>query len=192
MTWLKLSDDFGEDCARARLSDAAFRTHVEGLVWAMRRETDGYVDDIDVRRFAETSDPKAAVQELVNAGFWRALPNGSLQIIHAMEHQPEADVIAARRKKTAERVRRHRRKAAGLAAVEDEEDTGNGVTSPVSERVTRVGAGRVGSGRAQRQGAPTEDTNGASSGATQAWSPVRKPGSGWPVGTVGDEMNEPA
>ena len=50
--WLKLSDDFGDDCARLKLSDAAFRTLVESLLWAMRRENGGSIDNIDIRRFA--------------------------------------------------------------------------------------------------------------------------------------------
>ncbi len=62
MTWAKLSDSFGDEVAG--LSDAAFRTHVEALLWTMRRETDGHLAERDVRRFAETADPAAAVQEL--------------------------------------------------------------------------------------------------------------------------------
>ncbi|MGC7224587.1 hypothetical protein RBA13_22790, partial [Mycobacteroides abscessus subsp. massiliense] len=38
MTWTKLSDDYGDDCWR--LSDAAFRTHTEGLCWSNRKLLD--------------------------------------------------------------------------------------------------------------------------------------------------------
>ena len=113
MTWTKLSDDFGDDCARAGLSDAAFRLHVEGLLWAMRRENGGHVDLRDIARFADASDPTAAVVELVAAGFWQR-DGKDCRIVHHMEHQPEPEVLAARRKKTAERLRRHRRERAGL------------------------------------------------------------------------------
>jgi hypothetical protein len=115
MTWLKVSDDFGDDCARAGLTDAAFRTHIEGLCWAMRRETGGRIDAIDVRRFAETERPSAAIQELVDAGFWTRTERGYL-IVHHMQHQPEPDVIAKRREKSAERQRKKRRRDAGLTA----------------------------------------------------------------------------
>lgn len=135
MTWLKLSDDFGDQCAD--LSSDAFRTHVEGLLWTMRRETGGRLSVRDVSRFSEVDDPDAAVRELLAAGFWREAAGG-YEVVHHIEHQPEPDVIARRRQATAERVRRHRRKRAGL----DAEPVGNGVT----ERVTRDGTGRDGTG----------------------------------------------
>lgn len=113
MTWLKLSDDFADDAARVGLSDAAFRTHVEGLLWTMRRETDGWLDDVDVRKAIETPNAPAAITQLVDVGYWRREGHG-YRIVHHMEHQPESDVLAARRKNTAERVNRHRRKRAGL------------------------------------------------------------------------------
>lgn len=111
MTWLKLSDDFGDQCAD--LSDTAFRTHVEALLWTMRRETAGVVTTRDVSRFAESADGRDAVTELVARGFWDEYDNGYL-IRHHMEHQPEPEVLTARRRNDAERQRRKRRKAAGL------------------------------------------------------------------------------
>jgi hypothetical protein len=139
MVWLKTSDDFPDDCARVRLSDAAYRTHHEGLSWTMRRETGGWIDRLDLRRFAETTDPAAAVQELCAVGFWRAVDDG-WQIMHAMDDQPEPEVLAQRRAATKERVRRHRMKKAGL------NPDGNAVTDTVTERDTRDGSGRVGTG----------------------------------------------
>jgi hypothetical protein len=149
VTWLKLSDDFAEQAARDGLTDAAFRTHVEALLWTMRRETGGWIWSRDIRRFAETADPEAAVIELVSLGWWHhpiadgrypeeeSYP-GQFKLVANMDDQPEPDVIEARRRKTAERVRRHRRKQAGLHLVEPEDPECNGVT----ERVTRDGTGR--------------------------------------------------
>jgi hypothetical protein len=113
MTWLKLSDDFADDCARAGLSDAAFRTHIEGLVWAMRRETGGYLDDLDIRRAIETENAAAAIAELLAVGFWVRELHG-YRIVHAMDQQVEPEVIAHRRKLAADRKRRQRRRMAGL------------------------------------------------------------------------------
>lgn len=113
MTWTKIAENFPEDCARVHLSDAAVRTHLEGLVWAMRRENDGRLLSRDLARLADTPDPTAAADELVAVGFWTQLPDG-WQIEHQMEHQPESDVIAARRELNAERQRKHRRKGVGL------------------------------------------------------------------------------
>jgi hypothetical protein len=112
MTWTKLSDDFTDQCAD--LSDAAFRTHVEALVWTMRRETGGYLTMRDVRRMAESPHAEMAVEELVNVGWWSVERQG-YRINHHMEHQPEPDVIEARRNLAAERQKRHRRKKAGLS-----------------------------------------------------------------------------
>jgi hypothetical protein len=144
--WLKTSDDFPDDCARIGLSDAGYRTHHEGLSWVMRRENGGHVNTRDLRRFAETSDPDAAVAELVAAGFWRRTPDGWL-IVHAMGDQIEPEVMARRRARTRERVRRHRMKAVGLLPADPGNAVTNGVSNGVTERVTRVGSGRDGSGR---------------------------------------------
>lgn len=114
MTWLKLSDDFADDLARIGLSDAAFRAHVEGLLWSMRRETGGELDRIAVRRCIEVADPDAAIQELVDAGLWARLPGGGFQVVHGMDVQVEPDVMAKRREANAERQRRKRRKAVGI------------------------------------------------------------------------------
>jgi hypothetical protein len=110
--WLKLSDDFGDECARLDLSDSAFRTLVESLLWVMRRETGGLIDSIDIRRFAESPHVDGAVDELVSKGCWVETPNGHQVCLH-MQHQVEPEVIARRREKDAERQRRHRAKAAG-------------------------------------------------------------------------------
>jgi hypothetical protein len=111
VTWTKLSDDFSDECHS--LSDAAFRSHIEGLIWTMRRETDGYITPHDVKRFAESPHAQMAVDELVACGWWEIDGQG-YRIRHHMEHQPEPDLIARRREQTAERQKRFRRKKAGL------------------------------------------------------------------------------
>jgi hypothetical protein len=109
--WLKLSDDFGDLCARHKLSDAAFRTLVESLLWAMRRENGGSIDTIDIKRFAESPEALSAVTELVDKQCWSPTESG-YQVQTHMEHQIEPDVIATRRQKEAERQRKHRAKKA--------------------------------------------------------------------------------
>lgn len=112
MTWTKLSDDYGDECSE--LTDAAFRTHTEALIWAMRRENAGYITGRDVKRFAESPHIELAVTELVSCGWW-SIEGQGYRINHHMEHQPEPDLIAKRRELTADRVKRHRRKKAGLS-----------------------------------------------------------------------------
>lgn len=113
MVWAKLTDDFPDRAARAELSDAAFRTHVEALCWVMRRETGGALTARDLRRCAETTDPPAAAAELVAAGWWRPAAAGWL-LVESMGDQPDPETIEARRRMASERQRRKRRKAAQL------------------------------------------------------------------------------
>jgi hypothetical protein len=149
--WLKNSDDYPEDCARAGLSDAAYRTHHEALCWVMRRENGGHISKRDVQRFAESDLADEAVEDLVACGFWRAVAGGYEVVFH-LEHQPEPDVIQARREAAAERQRRHRRARLGLPDV--------GPSPHQSPRESRrdqtcdpgrVGSGRVGSGQLREE-----------------------------------------
>lgn len=105
VTWTKLSDDFGDECAA--LSDAAFRTHVEGLLWVMRRETGGALTPRDVRRFAETTNPLDAIAELVGADLWRETTTG-WHIVHGMNHQPTPEEVQARKAQAAARSKAYR------------------------------------------------------------------------------------
>jgi len=116
MTWLKLGDEFPDDCAAAGLSDSAFRLHVEGLSWVMKRETGGWVSSRDVRRLSDSTDPQAALAELLAAGLWidPEKVEKKYLIVHHMDLQPEPDEIALNRKKAAERQRNSRRRRAGL------------------------------------------------------------------------------
>jgi hypothetical protein len=116
MTWTKLSDSFADECARVGLSDAAVRTHIEGLIWAMRRESGGYLDSRDIRRAIETENAAVAIAELLAVGFWERRGTGYL-ITHHMEHQPEPDLLEKRRQNDAQRQRKRRRKLAGLEDV---------------------------------------------------------------------------
>lgn len=107
MVWTKLDDRYGDDCAP--LSDAAFRTHTEALNWTMRRETEGRITTRDLRRFAETADPDAAVAELAEIGWWEDHDSGDgWQVIKDMPYQRTKEQIAADREATADRQRRWR------------------------------------------------------------------------------------
>jgi hypothetical protein len=138
VTWLKTSDDFPDQCAD--LSDAAYRTHHEALTWAMRRENAGRLPYREVRRFAESTASHAAVQELVEKGFWKD-DGTAYQVIHHMEHQPEPEVIAKRRELAAERQRKSRLKKAGITPMSQRDTTRDRVRDNTRD------PGRVGSGR---------------------------------------------
>lgn len=172
MTWAKFADDFPDQCGRAGLSDNAFRVHVEGIIWAMRRENGGRFSTRDLVRSSDAADPEAGAAELVAVGFWEGVPEG-WQVIHHMEHQPEPEVIRARRGKDADRQRKHRRNAAGLdpdppveptpsrrdKRRDSRRDHTHDVTPPVTRDPGRVGAGRVETGKDALDG--TNDVTGA-------------------------------
>jgi hypothetical protein len=116
MTWLKVGEEFTLEMAKADISDAAFRLHVEGLAYAMDRENDGRFSEREVRRFAECKDAVAAVQELTDAGFWQRVGAGELQIVHHMEEQPSSAYLTDKRQNEATRQRRKRELDALIAS----------------------------------------------------------------------------
>ena len=89
MTWTKLSDDFSDDCWK--LSDAAFRLHVEALNWTMRKLTGGLLAKDEMRLWPK--HPEAAA-ELVDRGYWRD-EDDSFVIVHHMGYQREPEKVLA-------------------------------------------------------------------------------------------------
>lgn len=151
MTWLKLSDDFTD--RTEALSDAAFRLHTEGLNLAIKREQGPYLPASKLQRWTNVRSSIAdAAEELVRLGFWEP-EDGGFVIREHMEHQPEPEVLAARRKNAAQRQRRKRLKDAGIS----EEDPLSRRDSPSDypredmRYPGRGGTGRVGTGRASAQ-----------------------------------------
>jgi hypothetical protein len=111
MVWVKLSDDFPIKPAELKVSDASFRTHVEGLCWVMKQENAGLVSESALKRLAETENPQQAVQELVDKGLWKRI-EGGYQILHHMELQIEPEVLAIRREKDNAKHRAQRMRGA--------------------------------------------------------------------------------
>lgn len=136
MTWLKLSDDYHDQCAA--LSDAAYRTHTEALGWTMRRETGGFLTTREVRRLAESLEAQGAVQELLEQGFWEPTDSG-YRILHHMEHQPEPEVIAKRRQNDAERQRKKRQASVNVVSMSRRDTQRDDTRDP-----GRDGSGRYG------------------------------------------------
>lgn len=88
MTWTKLGDEFADECWT--LSDAAFRLHVEGLLWANRMVTNGQLAKDDMRRWSH--NPEAA-EELVSVGWWED-HGGHYLIVHHLGYQRTKEQIA--------------------------------------------------------------------------------------------------
>ncbi|SLF30401.1 Uncharacterised protein [Mycobacteroides abscessus subsp. bolletii] len=101
MTWTKISDDYGDDCWR--LSDAAFRTHTEGLCWSNRKLLDLVIPKSEVSRFAKNPH---AVRELVAEGYWQERGDNYV-IFHHGKYQRQRDkVINQQRANKANRAKR--------------------------------------------------------------------------------------
>jgi hypothetical protein len=84
MTWVKLGDEFFDECADAGLTDAAVRTHIEGVGFLYRLERENLeVQRRLLRRFAGSADAETAMHELVAVGFWRENRNGWVLVHHA-------------------------------------------------------------------------------------------------------------
>jgi hypothetical protein len=89
VTWTKLSDDFSDDCWE--LSDAAYRLHVEGLNWTMRKLNSGRLAKDEMLRWAKRP---GAAEELVARGYWRDEGN-YFAIVHHIGYQREPDKVLA-------------------------------------------------------------------------------------------------
>lgn len=87
MTWSKISDDFSDDCWE--LSDAAFRLHVEGLIWSNRKLTDLALKKDDMVRWAKR--PVAAA-ELVAIGWWTDIGQ-YYEIVHHGSYQRTKEAV---------------------------------------------------------------------------------------------------
>jgi hypothetical protein len=109
MPWTKLGDEFPDETRD--LSDRAFRTHVEALVWSNRHSLDLVIPKADMRYFAKTRYRQRAAEELVAAGWWEDLGKAwFIGNVHP-EWQPTRERIEAQREAATQRSRRFRDKS---------------------------------------------------------------------------------
>jgi hypothetical protein len=101
--WVKLDDQFTAHPKVARLSDLAFRVHIETMCYCARYLTDGYVPS-KVSRNVHWK----VLASLVASGLWEPVEDG-YRIHDWAEWNPPADAVRARRKRDAERKRAARR-----------------------------------------------------------------------------------
>jgi hypothetical protein len=161
VTWTKLGDDYADELAKVGVSDAAYRTLNEMLIWANRRENGATLTDRDVLRCTESPNVAEALAELVCLGLIDRIDGGYRVVFH-IEHQVEPEVIKARKSSAARRARDHRRRKAGLSVRPDDHVTRD-VTDDVRDDVTRdvradstrdpglVGSGQVGKTKPQQR-----------------------------------------
>jgi hypothetical protein len=68
MAFTMLGAEFPDDAAD--LSDCAFRTHVEGMVWSAKRGLDMRIPKRDLVRFAFSPTCEDGIRELLAFGWW--------------------------------------------------------------------------------------------------------------------------
>jgi hypothetical protein len=148
MTWTKLGDEFGD--ATWRLSDAAFRTHVEALMWSNRLGLDLMIPKRHLGRFAFSPGAEAATRELCAAGWWKEEGDFWNTGLRFADWQPESAVTDQRRAEAALRQRRHRMHVAGThdLCLPKHCAEARKVTRDVTHDPGRDGTGLYGTGRA--------------------------------------------
>lgn len=71
MTWRKTGTEFDDECANVGLSDAAYRTHLEGIGFVYKIENvECRFAKTALRRFATSEHTSEAIRELLDHGFW--------------------------------------------------------------------------------------------------------------------------
>lgn len=108
MTWAKFGDEYCGQLARADVSDAAFRTHTEGIAWLYRVEaTDLRIPKRLLRHIAVSEQYETAVKELEAVRFWKDRGD-AWEVVH------QADVI--RQSIAAQRAKKLRDRSAQRAS----------------------------------------------------------------------------
>jgi uncharacterized protein YdaU (DUF1376 family) len=114
MTYAKFGSEFPERLAADAMSDAAFRTHTEAIVWVYHVEAwDLRVPKHMLRRIATSADSEMAVKDLVAAGYWA--DDGAAWVIR---HHRQV-IVASLAAQAAKRERDRKAQAARRARLQD-------------------------------------------------------------------------
>jgi hypothetical protein len=137
MTWPKFGSEFPDECAHHGLSDAAFRTHVEAIVYLYRvEEYEMRIPKHLVRRFAGSSEWATAAADLVKVGFWRDDGNAYVVVHHGDVFRQSLAVQQKSRetsKRTSARHRAKRKVSTGTSADVTADLTRHVTTNTVSQ-----------------------------------------------------------
>lgn len=105
MTWTWISDDFTRRPNVLALSDAAFRAHIEAMVWANGQLQNGQIPRAAIRRIVSAEDITAVTTELVGAGLWEPLEDG-----YALDWTDQESAERVNERRALNRVRDERRR----------------------------------------------------------------------------------
>jgi len=117
VTYAKFGSEFPDCLAAAGLSDAAFRTHAEAIMWVYHVEAWNLrVPKHMLRRIAASIDAEAAVKELTAAGYWA--DDGEAWVIrhHAAVIHASLTAQAAKRERDRKAQHRHRERQRSISA----------------------------------------------------------------------------
>lgn len=115
MTWAKLDDAFPEHPKIDRLSDGAFRLHVQGICWSCKLLTDGFIPEDRVARLTPRYKASQLKELLVvhpphKHSVWEQV-DGGYRIHDFLAFQQSAAKVEEDRLKAAERMRRNRERS---------------------------------------------------------------------------------
>jgi len=116
MTWTKLGTEFFDSPGMLAVDRDARLVHVETMIWCNAQGTDGRIPRHALRKITDSSDPDAAVDQLIAAGEWESTEAG-WQIVKFLKgqggHQPSVAQVERNNKANAARVARSRAHAEG-------------------------------------------------------------------------------
>ena len=115
MMWSKFGTEYSDELADAALTDAAFRTHTEALMFLYRIESrDLRIRKHIIKRFAGSGEWDAAVRELVAKKFWREDGLDYIVVQHSSVYRQSVAAQRDKRErdKKAQQEHRNREKAA--------------------------------------------------------------------------------
>jgi hypothetical protein len=160
MTWGRFDDRYPSNRKIGRLSDAAFRLDVSGILWSSENLTDGRIAPDELGLIPKIKRPKACAAELVEKGRWHI--SGHLcercpqvddgWIIHDYhEYNPTAEKVREEKQAKAKRQRKwlDKRKMSRDAS---QDTSGGGSKDGAPSPPRPEGGGGTGSPRADAVG----------------------------------------
>jgi hypothetical protein len=137
VTWAKFGSEFPDCLAGAGLSDAAFRTHTEAIMWVYHVEAwDLRIPKHMLRRIAASAESESAVKELAAAGYW-ADDGDAWQIRHhgnVVLASLSAQAAKRERDRKAQQKHRERRRSVSADASAYQTDRQTGRKAHLRER----------------------------------------------------------
>lgn len=119
VTWVKLGQEFWDECAGTGLSDAAVRTHGEAIGWVYRIEQTNLVIRKNlVPRFAGSPQWEFGIAELIQVGYWQDRGDSYVIVHHAdvIRASITAQQLLRDRNKRSQQAHRKRSSEQGVSA----------------------------------------------------------------------------